>query len=181
MPYNELALNGAQERILALLGEGHGPELVASSVGVSVSYISQLLSDQDFAGKVAEIRVAKLAKHSERDATFDDMETLLANKFHDLIPFMMDPMKIMKALKEINSLKRRGSSSQEALVNQQTVVQLSLPTVIVQNFQVNSNNQVIRAGTQDLVTIQSGAMAGLAAKMKDKGLQNALPPASYSG
>ena len=175
---SDIRLDGNKEKILKLLGEGHGPEVVSNAVGVSIGYVSQLLSDPIFAQRVAELRVLKLAKHSERDSMYDDMETVLAKKFHDLIPFMMDPMKILKSLREINALKRRGSSSQDAITNQQTVVQLNMPTTIINTFVTNVNNQVIKAGGQDFLTVQSGSLAGLAAKMRLKNEATQIP---YTG
>ncbi len=43
-----------QERALEFLGQGLGPEVVASALGVTVSYISQLISDENFAASAAK-------------------------------------------------------------------------------------------------------------------------------
>jgi hypothetical protein len=155
-----------EERALVLLGQGLGPESVAAAVGVSVSRISQLLSDPEFSAKVAEARFESLAKHNTRDNKYDSLEDTLIRKLEDCIPYMMRPMEILKSIQVINQAKRRGSSAPEQIISQQTVVQLVLPTQIFQNFTTNINNQVIKAGSQDLVTVQSSAMTGLIAQMK---------------
>jgi len=174
--------SSTEERALKLLGQGLGPEIVASAVGVSVSRISQLLSDENFAAEVAELRFENLSAHSERDAKYDKIEAILQDKFEDLIPFMLKPHEVLKAIQVINAAKRRGSSAPEQITNQQTVVQLVMPTQIFQNFtQVNSsnapvramietnlNNQVIRAGDTELVTIQSSNMMKLLEASKSK-------------
>lgn len=161
-----------EERALVLLGQGLGPETVAAAVGVSVSRISQLLSTADFAARVSELRFESLAKHNSRDSEYDSIEDQLIAKLKDLIPYMMRPMEILKSIQVINAAKRRGSSAPEAITSQQTVVQLILPQQIFQNFTTNINNQVIKAGSQDLVTVQSSNMAGLLNQMK--GAQNVL-------
>lgn len=168
-----------ETRALSLLGQGLGPEVVAAAVGVSTSRISQLLSDPEFAAKVAEARYNSLAKHNSRDAAYDAMEDSLIEKLRDLMPFMMRPMEVLKAIQVINSAKRRGASAPEAITGQQTVVQLVMPTQIMQSFTTNINNQVIKAGDQDLVTVQSSGMTKLLDKMK--GVKNVETPLKLGG
>ena len=86
------------------------------------------------------------------------MEDDLLGKLKDCLPYMMRPMEILKAIQVINAAKRRGSSAPESITSQQTVVQLIMPTQILQSFTTNINNQVIKAGQQDLVTVQSSNM-----------------------
>lgn len=161
-----------EERALSLLGQGCGPELVASAIGISISRVSQLLSDPIFAEKVAELRFKHLARHNERDQRADRIEDMLLEKLENIIPYLMDPMKIVMAYTKINAAKRRGSSSPEAITSQTTVVSLNIPSVVInqhisaQNIQVNTNNQVIRAGSQDLITVQSSNMEKLLAGSK---------------
>jgi len=159
-----------ESRALSLLSQGLGPEVVAAAVGVSTSRISQLLSDPEFSAKVAEGRYENLAKHNTRDSAYDSMEDSLIEKLKDLMPYMMRPMEVLKAIQVINAAKRRGSSAPESIISQQTVVQLLMPTQILQTFTTNINNQVIKAGTQDLVTVQSASMDKLLALTK--GAQN---------
>lgn len=161
-----------ESRALALLGQGLGPEQVASAVGVSISRISQLLSDTDFAAAVADLRFKNLSKHNERDQEYDKLEDELIAKMRDLMPFMVRPMEVARVLQIINAAKRRGSSQQEAITNQQTVIQLQMPVAIYQKFTVNTNNQVIQAGQQQLITVQSGQMAGLLEKTRKSELPN---------
>lgn len=160
-----------EDRALALLGQGCGPEVVSSAIGISISRVSQLLSDPIFAGKVAELRFQHLARHNERDQRADRIEDMLLEKLENIIPYLMDPMKIVMAYTKINAAKRRGSSSPEAITSQTTVVSLNIPSIVVnqhttQNIQVNTNNQVIKAGSQDLVTVQSTNMERLLAASK---------------
>jgi len=168
-----------ESRALTLLGQGLGPEVVAAAVGVSTSRISQLLSQPEFASQVAELRFENLAKHNTRDAAYDSLEDQLVTKLKDCLPYMMRPMEILKSIQIINGAKRRGSSAPESITSQQTVVQLLMPTQILQNFTTNINNQVIKAGAQDLVTVQSASMDKLLAKMK--GVPNVGSPTLQGG
>lgn len=160
--------SGAETRAIKLLGDGLGPEVVASAVGLSVSRISQLVSDGEISKEILDKRYSNLSKHNERDAKYDEVEDDLLERFAAVTPMMMRPMEILKGLKEINQMKRRGSSAPAHLVNQQTVLQLHIPVSVINHFtgegngvKVNTMNQVVQAGGQELVTIQSGGMAGL--------------------
>jgi hypothetical protein len=69
---------------------------------------------------------------------------------------MMKPESILKALSVVNGAKRRGLDSPEAAGGVTNIVNLMLPTVIAEKFTVNIDNQVTKAGTQDLHTMSSG-------------------------
>lgn len=143
-------------RALELLGSGVPQESVASALGVTPSYISQLLSDEDFASKVVSLKYNALTKHTERDAKYDALEDTLLTKLDKAVPLILRPLDIMRALKTVNEAKRRGTDSKESIIAQQNIVEITMPTQIVQQFTTNIKNQVIIAGGQDLTTIQSG-------------------------
>jgi predicted transcriptional regulator len=147
-----------ETRALELLGTGVTPEAVANALGVTVSRISQLLSQEDFAARVAELRFKNLQKHTIRDNSYDELEDDLVSRLRDLMPLMHRPMEVLKAIQVINAAKRRGQSAPDSIIQQQTIVQLNVPTKILQQFTTNINNQVIVAGSQDLNTMQSGLL-----------------------
>ena len=155
------AMNSTDERVLKLLGAGLPPETVAASIGITASRISQLLSDEEFASKVADLRYQALAKHNERDGGYDEMEDELLKRMKDLIPLMHRPMEILKAIQIINSAKRRGASTPEAITQKQTVIQLTIPVQILNQIKTNAQGQVVSVGEKSLVTIQSGNLDAL--------------------
>jgi len=160
-------------RALELLGSGVPQEAVASALGVSASYISQLLSDADFAAAVTKLKYDALSKHTERDETYDNIEDRLLAKLDHVLPLMLRPADIVGALKMINGAKRRGTDSKESIVTQQNIVEITMPVQIVQNFTTNMNNQVIKAGEQDLVTIQSDTLLKATEKVLEAHRENA--------
>ena len=145
-----------EDRALALLGSGIPPENVASALGVTASRISQLLSDATFADQVATLRYENLQQHNTRDASYDSIEDALITKLEKQLPLIMRPMETVKALQAINGAKRRGQSAPDSIVNQQTIVSLVMPVSIVQQFTTNTDNQVVKAGGQSLLTMQAG-------------------------
>lgn len=158
-----------EERALNLLGSGVSLEATASACGVSVSRISQLMASEEFAAKVSALRYEALQKHNVHDAALDNIEELLTDKFKESIPLMMRPMEILKGLQVINAAKRRGVERVEAVEAKAQVVNIVLPSVIVNNFTksaitTNVHNQVVSITNEngedvmDLTTIQSGAL-----------------------
>lgn len=169
-----------EDRARKLLGQGIPAAAVASALGVSESRISQLMSDKTFAAEVQELRFHALQKHNDRDISYDTLEDSLLVQLKRSIPMLLRPMEITKVLQVVNAAKRRGVSAPDATINQQNVVNITMPTKIVQQFTTNVNNQVITAGTQDLNTIQSGAMKTLlAAEATSAALQSAVKEISH--
>ena len=164
-----------ETRALELLGSGVGPEQVAAALGVTTSRISQFLADPEFSEQVTALRYKNLLKHNSRDAEYDSLEDMLIERMKNIIPFMHKPFEIMRALTTVNSAKRRGASAPEQLTQSQTVIQLNMPVQIIQHFQKNTVNQVIKAGDQDLITVQSGRMQSLLSSSLEKGNQYVLP------
>ena len=155
------SLSSVEERAMKLLGNNLGPEIVAQATGVSVSRISQLLSDPQFSAKVMDLRCNALQKHNDRDEQYDAIEDTLIAKLKDLIPFMYKPGEVLGAIRVINGATRRGVKAAVHEGTSTTVVNITLPSIITQRFVTDINNQVISAGEQDLVTVQSSAMGKL--------------------
>lgn len=166
-----LPLSATESRALKLLGDGFLPAQVAAAIGVSESRISQLLSEESFSQQVAALRYKSLAAHTDRDSKYDSLEDALLKKLEGALSMLFDPLKIAKLLQVVNSAKRRGVSSPEQIQTAQTVVQLNMPTQIFQQFVTNVNNQVIKAGAQELITVQSGKMNELLSASRAPGVK----------
>ena len=155
-------LSVSETRALDLLGQGISPEHTSIAVGLTASRISQLLSQEDFAAAVAERRFNNLSKHNERDASYDELEDKLIERMRDCLPLMVRPGEVLKAIQVINAAKRRGSSAPSSITEQQTIINLVMPTQIINKFTLNSNNQVVQvtadSKTQPMLTIQSGTL-----------------------
>jgi len=164
---NTGATTSIEEKALKLLGSGVNPEQTAMALGVSPSRISQLMSEKKFADKVATLRYAVLQSATLRDGKYDTLEDKLIDKLDKSMPLMVRPDTILKAIATINSAKRRGQSAAPSVSNQQNIVQLILPTVITQKFTTNINNQVIKTGSKELVTMASGTLNKMVESARD--------------
>lgn len=154
--------SSTEERAIALLGQSLPLETVASAVGLSVSRISQISTDPKCAARISQLRYEALQKHNRRDEGYDSIEDDLMDKLRGSVPLLIRPMEILKAIQVINSAKRRGTTGDQLAPQQiSPVVQLTIPTQVIQSFTTNIHNQVISAGSQELITIPSGNMQKL--------------------
>lgn len=160
-----------EDRALQLLGSGISAEAAANALGVTPSRISQLLSEQHFSDRVATLRYENLQKHNTRDNAYDAMEDVLLDKLEQQLPFLLKPGEILKALQVTNNAKRRGQSAPDQTINQQNIVNLVLPEVIAQRFTVNIDNQVTRAGEQELHTMPASDLLKTVEKEEAKRLE----------
>lgn len=168
-----------EERALTLLGQGVPPTAVANALGVDISRISQLLSQDEFASKVVEKKFEALSKNNERDGSIDSIEDKLIKKLGDCLPFMTRPMELVKAFQVINAAKRRGQTAPETLTQNQTIIQLNIPAIILNKFTTNINNQVVQVGEQSLLTIPSGQMLKLSEAINAPALAHQLTNSIY--
>ena len=76
----------------------------------------------------------------------------------DLLPMMYRPMEVLRAIQVINAAKRRGASAPEQVTINNTVINLNLPKHQMQRFIQNSQGQVVQAGEQTLLTMNSNAL-----------------------
>lgn len=165
MSHSTTTNNITEERALALLGAGNcTPSQVAQACGVSEGRITQLLSDEIFAAKVAQARFENLQKYTELDDKYDALEAKLVKQLEDILPLIQRPMELVKSISVINAAKRRGAGATTEATTKSQIVNLVMPSVIVQKFTTNINNQVIQAGSQTLETIQSSALLANKAK-----------------
>lgn len=155
--------SSTEERAIIMLGEGTPAVVVASTLGVSESRISQLMADEGIAEQIRTLRYNRSEKINARDKKADEIEDKLLGQLDAAIPMLMRPMEIARTLSMVNAMKRRGIAAPDSMTERSAIVTITMPKKITQQFTTNINNQVIQAGSQELLTIQSGAMDALIA------------------
>lgn len=154
-----------RERAVKLLGQGIQQEIVATALGVTPSYISQLLAEPEFAAEVSQLRLVNLENASERDGKYDALEDRMLDQLEQAASWMVKPREILSALAVLNKAVRRGVKQEQQPTVVPDVVVLTLPQVIHQTFILNQSNQVVAVGEkqaapalQDLTTISAKAL-----------------------
>lgn len=143
------------DKVKSLLGLGLSQEQVASAVGCTVSFISQLMSEESFSQEVVEKRTEALQAATSRDLLTDGIEDALISKLKNSLDMIYKPRDILHAFATVNRAVRRGIQQTAAPVQQTTVVTLQIPTQIVQRFTMSATKEVIQVDDQTLVTMNS--------------------------
>jgi len=165
--------SAADDKALALLGQGFSNDVVSSASGLSLSRISQLLSEEEFANEVSELRFKNLVKHTEQDEKIDAIESKLVEMLEDALPFVEHkPLAIAKLYSQVNAAKRRGASAPAHIEKPAESVTLNMPIKVVNKFIMNVHNQVIQAGQQELITVQSSGMDEMLKHARSRSPQN---------
>lgn len=162
-------LSATQKRALSFLGQGVAPVMVASTLGVSESLISQMLAEPRFAEEVTRLKLAALQKQTGIDNKYLEAEDKLIDKFLKTIPLITKPRDILDGIRTINATKRRGAADAGSNTAQSQVVQITLPGVFAAQFVTNGQNQIVEinhdSGTRSLVTATPSALDKLAAEV----------------
>lgn len=154
--YSPGVTSSIEERAVSLLGSGIGAESVASALGVTPGRISQMLAETAFSDRVSALRYKNLQSANARDSKYNTLEDSLLEKLNKSLPLLVRPRDILDAMTRVNNAKRRGQSAPDTTNNTQNVVNIILPTAIASRFVTNMNNQVTKAGNQELLTMPSG-------------------------
>lgn len=155
-------------KVITLLGQGYPPVTVASSLGITESRVSQIASEPEAAAEIQSLRFNALQKYNDLDSKYLSVEEALLAKLESSLIFLQRPMEIARALQIVNGTKRRGQESPETTQITQNIVNISMPSQVLQKFIVNGANQVVQAGEQTLLTIPSNQMGALANDLSTK-------------
>lgn len=152
-------LSDTEQKLLNFLAAGADQQQAAKALGLSASRVSQLVADEEFSSQLAEAQFLVMSKATARDDKYDALEDKLLEKLDRSLPMMAKPMEIVRTLAEINKAKRRSREGSTPIVQPRGVqVNILLPTKVIQEFTVSNTNQVVKAGEQVLVTMQSGTL-----------------------
>lgn len=157
-------LSNLEERAISLLASGLPASKVAEALGVTPARISQLGDSPEFKSTLAEKKFSAISKHNEADTKLDDLEAKVLGKLSDQVDLgmLMKPLELTRIFQVLNAAKRRGTDTlQGNPFEDGNVVQLTMPVKVTNNFVTNINNQVIKAGGEDLITMQPKALEDL--------------------
>lgn len=149
-------LSHNQTKALSLLGQGISPVMVASTLGVTESLISQYISEPRFSEEVTKLKLAGLQAQTDVDNKYLKAETMLVDKLIKTIPLISKPMDILRGIQVINATKRRGMADGAPVTHHTNIVQINLPAAMAAKFITNTAKQIVEIhddkGARSLVT-----------------------------
>lgn len=169
----EAALSGNQAKALSLLGQGISAVMVASTLGVSESLISQYIAEPRFASEVTARKLKALQVQTDIDNKYAQAENTLLDKLIKTIPLISKPMDILRGLQVVNATKRRGMADAPVAQHNTQIVQINLPAAMAAKFITNTANQIVEIqdgeGARSLVTSTPEAVSRFALDYEEIG------------
>lgn len=137
-------LNASEEQVFNLLASGLNASMVASTLSLSESYISQLLSNSEFRDRVTSARLAKNKGLIERDDKLELTESKALERLSLLLPMVTKPLEAAKIYQTLNSARRTTSIPANSQTAGSATVTLNLPkNSSVQFTLAHDTNQVL--------------------------------------
>lgn len=174
IPHNSTHAN----QVITYLKNGITPIEISRALGITPGAVTQLMQSPQVSTEIAKMQAEQQARSSAIDAKYDAIEEKLLVQLEKTVPLLLRPGEIANVLTRINAAKRRGVAHQVAQGPAQ-VLQLNIPVALQSKFVVNSANQVVQAGEQTLVTMQSSNIPGLAQAITGE-VQNVITDQTHS-
>jgi len=156
----------AKDLALEMLSQGLPSSVVAATIGVTESYVSQLMGDEDFAAAVQARRV----EQSQEDQKYDDKLARTEEIYLDRIEQkagMANLQQSMQAFKILNAAKRKKERSlQPAMQNIGAVVNITLPVVIAPKYLMNQQSEIVEVEGKTMVSATPKSLDALVAAKK---------------
>lgn len=172
---------GVAGRILNMLCSGLSPKETADAIGVDVSLIAHLKEEPDF---IEQIKI-RLIENTERAIQIDDnyayIEKQATDRLKSLIGLIHSPKDLMQLAAFANQAKKKTSSTANVDSpngNEQKSVKILMPMVVLNNFSMNPNNEIVEAGGRTLTTLNSASINSLVAKAEQQQIVDAQIEAS---
>lgn len=162
-------------RLIQYLTAGVTPAEAARALGITPGAVTQLMQQPEVSAELEKAREEQLQRSTAIDAKYDALEDKLLTQLERTVPLLLRPAEIANVLTRVNQAKRRGAGH-TATAAPAKILQLNLPIAIQTKFVLNSSNQVITAGEQELVTIQSGSVPKLIEAQREAQNASTLQP-----
>lgn len=173
-----MALNSQQERIIGFLAQGLKPAQVASIVGCTPAYISQLLGEEgpegfkeELQGKVKELVASGDIEETTVSSKYLSMEHRLLQTIQDRLgeaefPALVNALKVVGERQEKRALRKAGLLHPQGSHITQNIVQISVPAHTLPEFKLNNNLEVTSIGNRVMAPMSSQAVRALFAAKK---------------
>lgn len=158
-----------QLAIIKYLAQGLQQEQVASIVGCTPGYISQLVKQTEVIEQIEYYKLQYTQDEKDKQEE-EDQYTRLAKKarlhLEDQMPYAeyKDVLKLLEILEKRKEVKVPVNQTNI----QQNVTILQVPAAAVPEFTVNSNNEVIGLGDQSLAPMSAAGVRSVFNDYKEK-------------
>lgn len=133
----------AKDSALALLAQGIPASQVASTLGVSESYVSQLMGQEDFSAELSATRTEAAQADLDYDKKQDRVEETYLDRIEQKAGFA-NLQQSLQAFKILNSAKRRKDSRIQAPgINIGQIINITLPISSIPEYKMNQSSEIV--------------------------------------
>lgn len=163
---------GVAGRVLSQLSAGATQAEVALACGVDKSYVSQLCAEEDFQKQIQQNIVKATTRAIEIDDNYEEIEKIATDSLKRLMPLMHTPSELIKLAQMANQAKKKVApksvNPDENGNNVGRILRVIMPSVIINNYTMNPNSEIVAVGDRQLTTLNSASMTSLMNKHKDE-------------
>jgi transcriptional regulator with XRE-family HTH domain len=142
----------AKDSALSLLAQGIPANQVAETIGVSESYISQLMSEEDFAAQLQTVKVQAAQEDLDYDKRIDKAEEVFLERIESKSAFA-NLQQSLQAFKVLNTAKRRRDSRvQTPGVQIGQIVNITVPISVLPQYKTNAQNEIVEVEGKTMVS-----------------------------
>lgn len=162
-----------RDRLINFLATGMTQEEAARTVGCDPSYVSQLLSTDDFVQDLdqAKKQLVKDAQAEEQEARMNKLEDVLVNSLMQNAPFasFSEVTKAMEMLIRAKTAKAmREGKIQGPVFQQNNFINLSLPQAAAPEIVLNTQKEIIAVGEKTLAPMPAKGVKNLFTILEEK-------------
>lgn len=166
-----------KQAVLEMLVNGIPPTAIASSLGVSESYISQLANDEQFKEELSEKRIA-VAQHDldydkKLDTAEEDALDILKNKLR--FANLQQSVGVFSALNKARRRRESGNHAPQAGMG--TVVNITIPVTVLPQYVQNSLAEIVEVDGKTMVSTNPKALDAIIAQRQAEGKSLTAPVA----
>lgn len=159
-----------EERVIALLGQGVKPSIVAEACSISPEYVSTISERPECAIAIATFRAEKLESAVAVDSTIESLEALALERMANQIGFTKNAVETARVFSILNAAKKKSEKIGNAATGdgQTPMVTIIMPSASRDvSIRLNSANQVLEVDGTSLVPMPSRALQGLRKQAKE--------------
>lgn len=156
-----------RDKVVEMISRGYAQSVVASAVGCTDSFISQLLAEQEVRDAISSKRLELLERHVDTDDSVDKLEADSLKTLHRLMPFITDPMKALRIFQVTNSAKRKTVEPTTPADSKGVTIILNLPPAIATKYKMSQDQQVVEVDGRSMTTLPSNVLTKRLAERKE--------------
>lgn len=160
------------DQIKEMLGCGISQSAISSTLGVDPSYISQLLTNDEFRNDVQRKQIVNLKGATDRDKKLEALEDKAIERLSQTIDFVTKPMEAARILSIVNNTKRRGAEvNGQNAAGGAPIVNLVIPEAARVAFTFNESMQIIDVQGRSMAPMPTTRVQEMLAERKKQRVQ----------